>query len=94
MGRPDQARLARRSIAMSVAPTRMPMLFVTGRQTSDVHVYDVPADQSFEPLGSFPVYEYPEDVVVDAASECVYVISSAYGQILGMKVLQGSTYYG
>ena len=63
-------------------------LFVTGRQTSDVHVYEIPTDQSFEPLGSFPVYEYPEDVVVDVASECLYVISSAYGQVLGMKVLQ------
>jgi DNA-binding beta-propeller fold protein YncE len=62
-------------------------LFVTGRQTSDVYAYDVENRESFEPLGSYPVYEYPEDVAMDSSSSCLYVISSAYGQILGMKVL-------
>jgi DNA-binding beta-propeller fold protein YncE len=72
---------------LSIDP-RERRLFIAGRLTSDVHAYRAQVDGALEPLGSFPVFEYPEDLVFDPSSECLYVISSAYGQILGIKVLQ------
>lgn len=60
------------------------ILFVAGRETADVHAYRV--QDGLDPLGSYPAFEYPEDLVFDAVNRCLYVISSAYGQILGMKV--------